>query len=592
MKCFEQKKQSIAAKTILPWSEHCTECAWPTCYTTCDLYEPRKDGKCRRFVDGIVRVDGVDGVVPYLMKVRFKRWAKIWSEGTLSLFAFEDALKIEQQDHRVGSMIAALPVPNPFYARIVKTRYSQKHKRSYKRKPTESPPTHFLLECYNPQSQAIDATLTVRPRHGPANKFPFERRLSLAPGYNRQSIPFDEISAATDLSKRFTIELSLNEEAEGTILYFGAMDFVIERDQVEPKQIVSKHPKCKCIVWDLDNTIWHGILVEDGLEGLQPRDGIAAILRSLDERGILHSIASKNDTENALAALSHFGLLDYFIYPQISWGSKGRAVQAIAENLNIGLNTLLFIDDSEFERNEVAHFCPEVQVLAETKISTLLDRPEFQVPVSDESRRRRQLYKQQIDRENVHANFGGDYFEFLRSCQPAMTIGPLTDSVLQRVHELTQRTNQMNFSGTRYDHEGLALIESSDHLDAYVIQCEDKFGSYGTVGFAVVDKADFVLRDLMFSCRIQSKRYEHAFMAFLLQCYLPETTAGFFANYRRTSRNEASGQVFDDFNFQVLRNENGVTRLLFPKEQLIPDDNIVDVKTPPIAPSTTSSSMR
>src|ERR1700721_1098410 len=88
----------VLSRTVLPWSEHCTECVWPTCYTTCDLYSPREDGRCRRFVDGMVRVECSDAPNSYLLKIRFKRWGKLWSPGTVRLHATDQAGRLEMRD--------------------------------------------------------------------------------------------------------------------------------------------------------------------------------------------------------------------------------------------------------------------------------------------------------------------------------------------------------------------------------------------------------------------------------------------------------------------------------------------------------------
>jgi len=82
---FAEFRDQIVARTTLPWGEHCTECVWPTCYTTCELYSPRTDGACRQFVDGMVRIDHKEGLSPYLLKLRFKGWAKLWTVGNLHL---------------------------------------------------------------------------------------------------------------------------------------------------------------------------------------------------------------------------------------------------------------------------------------------------------------------------------------------------------------------------------------------------------------------------------------------------------------------------------------------------------------------------
>ena len=88
---FLELRGQLASRTVLPWGEHCTECVWPTCYSTCDLYSPREDGRCRRFLDGMVRIDCPGAVTAYLLKVRFKRWGKLWSPGNVHTMQLEEA---------------------------------------------------------------------------------------------------------------------------------------------------------------------------------------------------------------------------------------------------------------------------------------------------------------------------------------------------------------------------------------------------------------------------------------------------------------------------------------------------------------------
>src|SRR5690625_82784 len=109
--------------------------------------------------------------------------------------------------------------------------------------------------------------------------------------------------------------------------------------------------KVKCVVWDLDNTVWDGVLLEG--EGLVVRPGIREAMETFDKRGILQSIASKNEFEPAWERLEKFGLAEFFLYPQIGWGAKSESIRKIAEELNIGLDTFAFFDDQPFERDEV-----------------------------------------------------------------------------------------------------------------------------------------------------------------------------------------------------------------------------------------------
>jgi FkbH-like protein len=278
-----------------------------------------------------------------------------------------------------------------------------------------------------------------------------------------------------------------------------------------------------------------------------------------------------------LQVLKEFKVDQYFLCPQISWQPKSEGIKAIAEQLNIGRDTLLFIDDSEFELQQVKSVCPDVQVVNAREYRTLPEMKEFQVPMTEESKNRRQMYQLETKRQNIAASFGDDYIAFLKDCNIQLNIGPMTEENLQRVHELTQRTNQMNFSGNRYERDTLRTIIGTPFLDTYVLDCEDRFGSYGVVGFAIVDSRERRMTDLMFSCRIQSKRVEHAFLGFLIRRYIAGSGRDFCANYRKTPRNAQAGKVFDDFGMETASVKDGVTSLVFLKDRELPADGIVHV---------------
>ena len=153
----------------------------------------------------------------------------------------------------------------------------------------------------------------------------------------------------------------------------------------------------------------------------------------------------------------------------------------------------------------------------------------------------------------------------------------MTEENIGRVHELTQRTNQMNFSGNRYEKSVLQQVLSTPYLDTYVLDVEDRFGSYGIVGFCIVDTRVPLMTDLMFSCRVQSKRVEHAFLAYIIRKYIAITGKDFYANYRKSPRNAPSGRVFADLLLQQAGEDQGVSRLMFPKTRELPDDGIIEI---------------
>jgi FkbH-like protein len=148
---------------------------------------------------------------------------------------------------------------------------------------------------------------------------------------------------------------------------------------------------------------------------------------------------------------------------------------------------------------------------------------------------------------------------------------------MKRVYELAQRTNQMNFSGNRYTAEELQTIAANAGLDTYVIRCNDRFGTYGIVGFSVVDRHEPRLLDLMFSCRVQAKRVEHGFLGWLLKQHRSNGQGDFFANYRKTPKNEPSGAVFQEVGFQESGAKDGVTTLRFSRDRDVPEESVVEI---------------
>ena len=137
-------KGTVLARTVLPWSEHCTECVWPTCYTTCDLYSARQDGRCRRFTDGMVRIDCDEALNSYILKIRFKRWGKLWTPGNIRLRSVEEASRLEQRDHCIGRHLCQLPGPVGESNSLLRKDIVSKREMAYQAGMDESLPTAFV----------------------------------------------------------------------------------------------------------------------------------------------------------------------------------------------------------------------------------------------------------------------------------------------------------------------------------------------------------------------------------------------------------------------------------------------------------------
>lgn len=262
----------------------------------------------------------------------------------------------------------------------------------------------------------------------------------------------------------------------------------------------------KCVVWDLDNTLWDGVLMEDGQVTLRPH--VVEHIRRLDRMGVLHSVASKNDPETAMAILRELGIADLFLCPQIGWSAKSDSIRYIAGALNLGLDAFAFVDDQPFERAEVESVLPEVTCVDAADIDTVLHQLEFRPRfVTDESAERRGMYRAQLTRDGLARDFVGTSEEFLAGLDMRFTIAAARREDLQRAEELTLRTNQLNSTGRTYSYDELdELCRSDDHL-LLVASLTDRFGGYGKIGLALVEKTQDVwhLRMLLMSCRVMSR---------------------------------------------------------------------------------------
>lgn len=262
----------------------------------------------------------------------------------------------------------------------------------------------------------------------------------------------------------------------------------------------------KCVVWDLDDTIWKGVLLEN--DHLCLRENVISIIKALDNRGILQSIASKNDGAAAMKKLSEYGLNEYFLHPQIGWNSKASSIQHIARSLNIGTDAMAFIDDQPFEREEVRFSLPEVLCVDAKDLHRLLDMPEMNPGlVTEDSKMRRSMYLSDVSRLRSEQEFEGSKEAFLASLRMVLTIFAAREEDLLRAEELTVRTNQLNATGFTYSYEELDHFRQSKGHILLMAKLEDKYGSYGNIGLALVqcEARVWTIKLLLVSCRVMSR---------------------------------------------------------------------------------------
>ncbi len=579
----------ITHRTLLAWGEHCVECAAPACYSTCDLYLATSAGKCRRFEDGIVanRVSGAATAA----EVRFRRWGKLEAQGNAALLpagqvdvAERVLTAVAPIASRVGRGIARVTGQSR-WATAMETLHKRINDRLHARGGQGRLPDVFIAEIVNPGSETVDLVLTAMidklrlTRALRTDQLPLPMNLTIraTPGFSRHVLPVGGMRDILTCGLPFNLSLT-PANGDDVHLIFQRLDLAVLAKASETREsgkAAAPTKSGKLVVFDLDNTLWDGVLLEGDVK---LRAGIADLFRTLDERGILISVASKNAHEDAMSKLEALGLAEYVLHPRIGWGPKSEGLAQIIKAIDIGADTVLFIDDNPFERAEVGQAAPEIEVLPDTAIPGLADHPRLQGAVTPESRARRQMYREAIVREQTAQSYGDDYLTFLRDCEIHVEIRRDTPDDFDRIVELVQRTNQLNFSGRKYGREEITAILGEDR-DRHVVVCRDKFGTYGTVGFCLSSREAaeegrevVVVEDFMLSCRVQGKFIEQALFWYLAEGRGKSAASAVVVNFKKTDRNRAAEMVLEKLGFAAT--ESGQLRL-----DLSPGDLAVDFLT-------------
>jgi len=261
----------------------------------------------------------------------------------------------------------------------------------------------------------------------------------------------------------------------------------------------------RLVIWDLDETFWEGTITEGGVR--EDRH-FGDVVKTLAARGIISSICSKNDFDRAREVLERMGVWEYFVFPSINWEPKGARIARIVEQVQLRAPTILFLDDNPMNLQEAKFVVPELQVADETFIPSLLDDPRF-VGKDDSGLKRLADYKVLETKSEAQAATGGDTHAFLRSSDVTVEIEYDIEGNIDRVVELINRTNQLNFTKVRLsDDKEAARAEVRAMIDRFdrhagLVRVRDRFGDYGYVGFFLQGRGagyDELLH-FCFSCR-------------------------------------------------------------------------------------------
>jgi FkbH-like protein len=295
----------------------------------------------------------------------------------------------------------------------------------------------------------------------------------------------------------------------------------------------------KCVVWDLDDTVWPGAAIESD-EVPEPHERVLALLDALEARGIVSSVASRGDPSLTPLVTAHPRLGGRFVAPRVGWEEKSGSIERIAATLGVDLDAVAFVDEDPFERAGVAHALPMVLVLSVADLESALSGGRFtRGRLTDEGRRRAAMYREEERRREVAAGFAGGRTDFLRSCEMRLDVGAAATAELDRLVELGERTHRLNSAARRAGRDDVLRWLADGGL--FRARLADRFGDYGLVGMVAVDRpagaTDWRVDLLAVSCRVEGRGVPAALLRWTMDEARRAGATGLRALYRANGRN-------------------------------------------------------
>jgi FkbH-like protein len=341
----------------------------------------------------------------------------------------------------------------------------------------------------------------------------------------------------------------------------GRLSELLAREYLDCYSIFRGHLSIKCVIVDLDNTLWRGVVGEEVPIVGDHFPGIHQALRILRQRGIVLATCSRNNYDDVMSYWNGLakGLLtpSDFVMHMINWRPKDENIRTISEVTGVALENILFVDDNPVERSQVRSSLPEVQVLDADIVRVreiLMSDPRLQVNVrTKEGTKRTEMLQTQLQRDSTSKE--RTTRECVKSLRVQMSIRKIGDaSSVPRIIELSQRTNQFNTTQVRYDATTIKEFLGDPNMRIYVCQVADRFGDYGQVGLCVL--RDNCVDNLAISCRVLSLNIAKPFLVSVLK---KEERPTWLARLIRTPRNVPCWSIFVECGFSVVHETEMLT---------------------------------
>ena len=505
---------NVSGIRLSHWEEHCLECAPPLCYKSCVNYKKRTDRSCKNLSWGMKEVNNVENGL-FTADVKFRKWGKIETHIFPAVVTLESCMRWNHINKIITEIISLCSNLIHFispYKRLngAWTLFRKIFFRFYGIK-TNKPTNVFLCQFYSFEN--YEFSLCVDMVQVKKGQLVYRNKITVKPGENIHKLDVPV------LGDHFRIYPENNLEVRLLFNFCELVQLMDSKSKIKPAE------KLKCIVWDLDHTVWDGILIESNENNLSLKPQIKETIIALDKMGILQSISSKNDEKNAIRVLERLGISEYFLYPMINWGAKSSNIKRIAELLNIDVNTFGFIDDSRYEREEVANNLPQVRVYDDSIVTQLLGLSELNIEITKDAAQRRKMYQAEAHRRKVQSNFQGDKdsnLAFLKSCEIEFQIFvPTGQEDVKRSYDLLLRTNQLNLSAQKYSFETFTIMMNNGENQPFAVIAKDKYGDYGQVAFLLckAEAENLIINEFAMSCRVAGKFIESAIVKWLQDKY-------------------------------------------------------------------------
>lgn len=328
----------------------------------------------------------------------------------------------------------------------------------------------------------------------------------------------------------------------------------------------------KCLILDLDNTLWGGIVGDDGINGIQIGEigsgrvytDIQSFAKELKKRGIILAVCSKNEEKTAKDAFEKnpdmiLKLEDFAVFVA-NWENKAENIRFIQETLNIGMDSIVFVDDNNFERNLVKQMIPEVTV------PDLPDDPAhyldfirklnlFEViSYSDEDKTRADKYRVEVIRKQAQSKYK-NYEEYLEDLDMRVIVSKFDEFSVSRIAQLSQRSNQFNLRTIRYTKDDINKIMNNPQKAGIYFKLSDKYGDYGLVSVVVLDinQADLFIDTLLMSCRVLKRGLEEYVINTIIDFAKQNGKNTVIGEYLETKKNSMVKDLYGKMGFEQIK---------------------------------------